>query len=305
MELAFESLALAGETRFNLNKGGHQCDKGLNDPVTVADLKIQVNWMKRLPELGISYPLIGEENFQTLCKFPELLEWALGYTGWGIDELRSVFRQEVVPNERHLQLDPIDGTRGYLNGGQYCLNFGVIEGLQVKLALVAVPHFAPCKGSILGPLVFVSDPSSGVLVYDSAQRIVQLPRVDKSALIFGDVTDQTVLAKLKRVADSCGLECGPPLYSAVKYCHVSKTGDVYVAFARRDGDTMKSWDHTPAGLVEAVGGRVTDVCGNPLDFSKPPILPGARGILAAPTPEMHQRVLNALREEFPYLHSAA
>ena len=71
--------------------------------------------------------------------------------------------------------------------------------------------------------------------------------------------------------------------------------DVYLRLPTRADYREKIWDHAAGALiVTEAGGRVTDVDGRPLDFTRGSSLLDNRGVLAT-NGLLHDRVLKAIR----------
>jgi 3'(2'), 5'-bisphosphate nucleotidase len=103
-------------------------------------------------------------------------------------------------------------------------------------------------------------------------------------------------ALLQAVIDRAGLGGGwVRLDSQVKYGAVaSGMAEVYLRPRSRPDYRDCIWDHAAgAAVVEAAGGRVTDLDGRPLDFSRGPRLEANRGVLAS-NGRVHDLILGAL-----------
>jgi 3'(2'), 5'-bisphosphate nucleotidase len=72
---------------------------------------------------------------------------------------------------------------------------------------------------------------------------------------------------------------------------------LYLRFPSAEAATYleKIWDHAAGAIiVEEAGGRVTDMQGRPLDFSRGPDMAGNQGIIAGNL-SIHEKVLEVLR----------
>jgi 3'(2'), 5'-bisphosphate nucleotidase len=101
----------------------------------------------------------------------------------------------------------------------------------------------------------------------------------------------------QRIALRLGVTA-PPLRadSQAKYGLVARgeTG-LYLRLPTKPGYQEKIWDHAAGSIVvEEAGGRVTDVDGQPLDFSRGRTLKNNRGVIAT-NGLVHARVLEATR----------
>jgi 3'-phosphoadenosine 5'-phosphosulfate (PAPS) 3'-phosphatase len=88
-----------------------------------------------------------------------------------------------------------------------------------------------------------------------------------------------------------------PVDSQEKYAMVaSGEADLYLRLPRNIGDQHYVWDHCAGtAIVQAAGGRVTDIDGSPLDFSHGRTLARNQGILVT-NGVIHDRILAAIAE---------
>ena len=92
-------------------------------------------------------------------------------------------------------------------------------------------------------------------------------------------------------ADPVGID------SQCKYAMVAQgDAELYLRIPRDDVYREKIWDHAAGAiLVEEAGGKVTDVFGKPLDFSRGRTLEQNRGVVASNGPN-HDAVIRALAQ---------
>ena len=83
--------------------------------------------------------------------------------------------------------------------------------------------------------------------------------------------------------------------SQVKYGVVASGGaEIYLRPLSRPDYRERIWDHAAGVIVtEEAGGRVTDITGKPLDFSRGKRLEDNRGVLAT-NGSLHDRVVESL-----------
>jgi adhesin HecA-like repeat protein len=90
----------------------------------------------------------------------------------------------------------------------------------------------------------------------------------------------------------------PPLRmdSQAKYGILARgEGTVYLRLPTKKSYVEKIWDHAAGAIiVEEAGGRVTDLYGKPLDFSRGRTLDNNQGIVAT-NGKLHQRMLQAVK----------
>ena len=221
---------------------------------------------------------------------------------------------------RFWALDPIDGTKGFLRGGQYAVCLALIEDGQVKVGVLACPNLPanhplePLSGEALA-----YDPDlawKGVLFSASIWEQTMSRPLDagelrvhrsigmrnpcfKNAYFVESVeaghsshSDQAAIADLLGITNpSCRMD------SQAKYGTIARgVATIYLRLPVSDTYEEKIWDHAAGDLiVQQAGGRVTDIEGKKLDFGQGRTLKNNKGVIAAPT-ESHPAVLTAVRE---------
>ena len=302
-------------------------------PVTVADYAAQAVVSELLARSlpGPRPPaLVAEEDADSLRNDPDLLVQVTGLVNEALAEApREVggggppLSEEGVlaavgagghpggSEGRVWVLDPIDGTRGFVAGRQYCVALALLDQGEAVLGVLGCPNlpaealrfpndasdggcvFAAVRGegAFTGPLF-----GAGTDALPSEAVRVRASREATEALFLESVESRhSDHAFSARVAEALGVG-SPPLRvdSQAKYGVLSR-GDasIYMRFPPADY-REKIWDHAAgAVVVEEAGGRVTDATGAPLDFSRGRWLDIDRGIVAAPA-ELHQGLLEAI-----------
>jgi len=203
---------------------------------------------------------------------------------------------------RYWTLDPIDGTKGFLRGGQYAIALALIEGGEVAAAALGCPAYE-VAGTAPGLLLLATRGGGTVeLALDPAAvpRPLSRARDHAAAIRFCESvesghSDQDQSA---RIAADLGITA-PPLRmdSQAKYAAVARgDADVYMRLPTRADYREKIWDHAAGMLVlQQAGGVVTDVDGKPLDFRHGRTLAMNRGVLASRGFD-HARLVAAVQE---------
>lgn len=293
-------------------------EKSDRSPVTIADLGSQALVCRDLVAAFPGDPIVGEED-ATWLRRPENAAHLAQVT----DRVRRLV-PDATPESvcdwidagngqvanRFWTLDPIDGTKGFLRDDQYAIALALIEDGEVKVAALGCPALpldledplsaagtlfvavrdegatmAPLgEGSFMSPFVpiRVAQPSDELRL-----RFVESVEADH-----GDAALQAAIARAAGISR-------PPLRldSQVKYGAVAR-GDaaLYLRLPspRHQDYREKIWDHAAGALiVEAAGGRVTDMHGRPLDFASDALLHGTRGIVVS-NGSLHDAVLAAI-----------
>lgn len=206
--------------------------------------------------------------------------------------------------KRFWTIDPIDGTKGYLRGGQYAICVALIVDQEVQLAFLVCPRLHTIL-SDSPAVLFVAIRSLGVLemslaegwdrrlgfgVQPSGQRQPVLAESYES-----NHTDHQFSETFSRALNLS--EETIRMDSQCKYGIVAR-GDaqIYLRRPTKPGYVERIWDHAPGVLiVEEAGGTVTDFEGKRIVFAPKAALSLAGGILATNLPTGHSTVLTVLQ----------
>lgn len=223
-------------------------------------------------------------------------------------------------------LDPIDGTKGFLRGGQYAVCLALLVNGRVELGVMGCPNLPvdasqpkPKDGEIrdssmegLG-VMFVTVRGQGAFAVPIADPSAELKPVhmrDLKGTFEGASFCESVeaghssLGTNARIAQILGMgDKHVRMDSQAKYASISRgDGDVYLRLPVGDGTYQeKIWDHAAGALlVEEAGGRVSDIAGRPLDFGRGRTLAANKGVIACQAglhPVLVKAVAQALEEE--------
>lgn len=292
---------------------GDVLEKNDRTPVTVADFGSQALICRALGEAFPDDPIVGEEDSSALRR-PENAK-LLEEVAVRVQAVQPGANEAAVcewidrgtaeaPSERFWTLDPIDGTKGFLRGDQYAIALALIVGGEVQVAMLACPNFAEVEGAARGERGLVLRAVRG-------QGTSNLPAFRENGRERVQVSDTRDPAKARfcesfvsahsshdaaaRVADHLGITKEPVrIDSQAKYALVARgDADIYLRLPR-EGYVERIWDHAAGMLaVEAAGGKVTDLDGKPLDFTRGRRLEANRGIVAT-NGHLHEKVLEAI-----------
>lgn len=195
-------------------------------------------------------------------------------------------------------LDPIDGTRGFIRQEPYAIALALVEEGEVVLGVLGCPRF-PLKQSLGGALfVAVRGQGTQMISYETGDAISL--RVQHSPQIIYCEPHSISLthshSQAFEIAKKLGAHPHPfRLDSQCKYAHVAM-GDaaVYLRIPTELAQAEKIWDHAAGAIVvEEAGGIVSDMRGNPLDFSQGTSLSKNHGIVAT-NGFIHEQVIKAI-----------
>ena len=225
---------------------------------------------------------------------------------------------------RFWTVDPIDGTKGFLRGGQYAVCLALVEDGVVRLGALGCPNLPVSDAAPLTADAGSGDddalfhPGRGVLF--SAVRgqgassrpldptvpaeakpihMRQLGNVSEAAMCesfeaaHSDHSQSSQIVKLLGItSESVRMD------SQAKYGSVARgSGEIVLRLPVGKRDYKECiWDFAAAqAIVEEAGGVMTDVTGKPLDFSKGRRLFDNTGVITAPK-AIHGKVLDAVKK---------
>lgn len=289
--------------------------KNDKSPVTVADFSVQAIVGLHLRGCGVQ-EMIGEEDASKLREDPTLRGEVLAATRRVFpdasedDVLESIDSgcHEGGPEGTFWTLDPIDGTKGFLRGGQFALALGLVSDGEVELGLLGLPHWGltsdPSGGSVQHP------GSVCIAVRGDGARGWGLDGSEPRALRVSDWSDDRPIRTCEsvesghtshdasaQITEAFSSHEAVRLDSQAKYAVVaSGAADAYLRLPTRPGYVERIWDHAAGALIATEAGAVvSDIHGNPLDFSRGRGLEGNKGVVCA-VPGAHQRIIDRIRE---------
>jgi len=202
--------------------------------------------------------------------------------------------------DRYWTLDPIDGTKGFLRGQQYAIALALIDHGKVVLGVLGCPNMATGDGDGIGCLFSAEDGTATVAPLDGGApapvAVSTVSTVGGATFCESVESGHSSHGDAERVAEMLGITSSPfRIDSQCKYAAVARgDADIYLRLPTRPGYREKIWDHA-AGLavVEAAGGKVSDIHGKPLDFSRGRTLDLNRGVIST-NGTFHDEVVRAV-----------
>ncbi len=289
-------------------------EKKDKSPVTVADFGAQAVVCKALLEAFPNDPVVGEEDAAEL-KTPEMAERLQQVTDY-VKQVEPAATPESVTKwidhgngavaERYWTLDPIDGTKGFLRKDQYAVALAMVAEGEVKVGVLACPALTLdlANGSTTG-ILFVAVRGEGATMQAIENGMPEPIKVTSSADTanfrfvesvesgHGDQSLQSAIAQAAGVTTKSIRMDSQAKYGAV----ASGNAVLYLRLPspKYPGYQEKIWDHAAGVIVvEEAGGRVTDMYGKALDFSKADRL-DTTGVVVS-NGEIHDKVLAALQQ---------
>lgn len=294
-----------------------QLEKNDKSPVTVADFAAQAVVVHVLQQRLGEIRMVGEENSAELrqSEHTNLCSAVLAavHHVWPEATKEEVLNAIDLGNhdasaEQFWTLDPVDGTKGFLRGGQFAISLALIENGKVKLGVLGCPNLSSefnqgFDQTDAEGLIYFAVEGEGTWVVSSSQPISHaiklkvgasdgLIRVCESVEAGHSKHDDTarIVAALGGAGESVRLD------SQCKYAVVARgQADAYLRLPTRADYVEKIWDHAAGMLIAQEAGMiVTDIFGKSLDFTQGAGLKNNRGVICA-NPRFHHQIIDAIK----------
>lgn len=223
--------------------------KGASSPVSEADIAVNDLLEARLRGATPGYGWLSEESADDATRLSRRLTWVV---------------------------DPIDGTRNYLNGhDEWCVSVALVEDASPVLAAV----YAPTTNEF-----FFAARGQGTILNGKPVRAT-----GGTALDFARVAGPKPL--IERLKPSLGdIKLHPRIGSlALRLCRVAH-GGLDAAFA---GGNSHDWDLAAADLiVQEADGKMSDLSGDPILYNRREV---THGVLVAAGRDRHASIVAHFR----------
>lgn len=216
-------------------------------------------------------------------------------------------------------IDPIDGTKGFLRGGQYAVCLGLMVDGDVKVGVLGLPNLPESDSEPLVEGIGADQTDAagkGVLISAVQNKGAESRPLGKGALTPAHIITMKPLLNVSEATFCESVEAGHSsqgdaasiarklgitkpsvrMDSQAKYGSIARgAGDLYLRLPVKKDYVEKIWDHAAGDLiVREAGGEVTDVEGKRLDFSQGRTLKANKGVIAAPK-SVHGEVIEAVK----------
>lgn len=290
-----------------------------HSPVTLADMSIQAVAGALLEQYLPGAVLVAEEDADYL-RTPEGaddLEKSTGYVHSFFPHAtpdkvcRWIEQGKGKPADSFWTLDPIDGTKGFLRGGQYATALAFIREGKVELAAIGCPELELQDHKALGKGVGIfAVRGEGCWGFsldnmeDNKQwvrlQVSQCQEIKKARMLDSFDPEHKDPEKSRRISKALGTSGDSIFMDSLAKHVVIASGGAEIFFRtlprKEPGHREKIWDVAAGALaIEEAGGRVTDLEGQELDFGAGLTLARNPGLVAT-NGLLHEAVLEALRE---------
>ena len=121
-------------------------EKEDRSPVTVADFAAQALVARNLQVAFPDAEMVGEEDAASLREDDTMRSRVTNFVATVLEDtdedqvLNWIDRGNADGHGTYWTLDPIDGTKGFLRGQQYCVALALIEDGQVQIGVLGCPN---------------------------------------------------------------------------------------------------------------------------------------------------------------------
>jgi len=285
-------------------------------PVTVADFAVQGLIACLLEKTFPTAALVAEEDSAQLRE-PEAestCRQVAAYVGrrlaYATPETVCAWidHGNAAPRGLFWTLDPIDGTKGFLRGGQYAVGMALVDEGEIVLGAMACPNLSDAhRPEPGGPGTLVIAARGQGAWWQPLEtggelfplRVYARDDMSQMRILRSFETGHTNVGRIERMAAAVGVTVEPVrMDSQAKYA-VLASGHAELLLrlltAKQPDYRERIWDQAAGALItEEAGGRITDLDGKRLDFSAGRMLVNNRGVCAS-NGRVHDEVLDTLR----------
>ena len=292
-------------------------EKNDHSPVTVADFAAQALVGQLLSQAFPQDAMIGEEDSSVLqtpekaATLERITAFVSRFTGQTTPAAvcNWIDRGSAQSARRYWTLDPIDGTKGFLRGDQYAVALALVVDGELQVGALGCPNlvdgYRPEIGGAGSLLAAARGQGSWVTPIESQTSFTQVQVSNQTdpvgaRLLRSFESGHTNVSQIDLFADAMGVEAEPVrMDSQAKYAVLAAgQGELYLRLlsASRPDYREKIWDQAAGAIViTEAGGKVTDLDGKPLDFTRGRTLAQNRGVCASNT-RLHSAALQALKQ---------
>ena len=292
-------------------------EKRDKSPVTIADFASQALICRQLLADFPDDPVIGEEgadelrdggNVEFLSRVVDAVE-DVGISATGKEVCDWIDRgglQEYRP--RFWTLDPIDGTKGFLRKQQYAISLALLIDGKIKLGVLGCPNLPTSSGDSTGVLAWAVDGEKAWMQdldrpndVPTQLQVTQTPETSAARFCESVESGHSAHGWSGQIATQLGITSEPyRIDSQCKYLAVARgDADIYLRLPTRKGYQEKIWDHAGGvKVVQEAGGQVTDIHGQPLEFTHGSTLAKNQGVVVT-NGRLHPSVIAAVGDNAP------
>lgn len=285
-------------------------EKSDQSPVTIADYGAQAILCRAISQAYPADAVIAEEaGAQFIELVPErdqrevvhILSDLLGERVQPGDVVRWLDHGRGIEAERTWVIDPIDGTKGFIALRNYVVAAGIMVGSKPIGGVIGAPGYPTedRQGALFyaqSGAAFRQPLAGGTVTRLKASTRVNAAEVRALESVEKSHANHERMARVREAAGLGGVAL-TRIDSMEKYARIAAgDAELYLRLPRiASSRPFMIWDHCAGtALVEAAGGRVSDVDGSALDFAQGLSLAN-RGIIVS-NGAIHEQVVKAVMQ---------
>ena len=289
--------------------------KADKSPVTIGDYAIQALIGAFLQKQFSKDILIGEERASSLREsshgallgdIRDSLKDFLGQVATDEQILSWVGEGGLPAGNRAWVLDPIDGTKGFIRGGQYAVSLALLENGVVTLGILGCPKLQDDQFPEPGILAWAVR-GQGAWHSDLSENAKKIPlkvsdcnSLGEARMVCSEDESHTDLPRILKVLEAAGNQKKPFEMSSLAKIVVLANGrtDFLLRLPSPKSPDYREWiwDQAAGSLIlEEAGGMITDMTGKALNFHKGLRLFDNIGIVAS-NKKVHTELLKLLKQ---------
>ncbi|MQY76353.1 MAG: 3'(2'),5'-bisphosphate nucleotidase [Spirochaeta sp.] len=307
---AIKASALCRDVQAGI-KAAERITKADSSPVTVADFGSQALINLEIKKAFPADQIMAEEDSSPLSSSARLKFEVVNRVRRIIKDISEdavlaaidLGKSKGCSVGRSWAVDPVDGTKGFLRGGQYAVAIALIEKGKVVVGVLGCPNLAldfrdesSERGSLL---IAVQNQGAYMRAYngriEKTIHVSQVKNPAKAGFTESYESEHSSHPRAARIAELLAVKKAPlRMDSQCKYALVAR-GEVafYLRLPVRADYQEKIWDHAAGSIiVQEAGGMITDINGRALDFSAARQLSENQGIIVT-NGSIHEAVLTA------------
>ncbi len=313
--LAFTKEAMALAKLIQSEVVSDSISKSDDSPVTIADFSIQALFGTRLAASFPGDDVFSEEDSAMLQNHPQISDKVLHFLHTQVPKakfsevLTWIDWGKTNPSpDSFWTLDPIDGTKGYLRGEQYCVALSFVSAGEVQFAVLGCPELnEKCLPENEGPgTLILAVKNQGCwsgrdlnIENFHPLKVSATSCLDQSLPMGSIEKSHSNGSRFDLLLERMQNKRTPLLMdSMAKYASLAAGhGDFFIYFPPKinPDHRMKIWDVAPGALVvEEAGGKITDIHGSRIDFTQGASVKNNPGIVVS-NGKIHDDLLNAIR----------
>jgi 3'(2'), 5'-bisphosphate nucleotidase len=200
-------------------------------------------------------------------------------------------------------IDPIDGTKGFINFRRYTIAVGYLDHGQPVAGIMGCPGYPHRDNMEMTGYIFYNETGQTYVkklrtAHSEATRVSANTLSDEIRILESYEREHVDHDLMGKVYEEAGIAHpaivgvdGQDKYGMLAF----GDGELYLRIPPKKGYRQKVWDHAAGvAVLQGAGGTVTDIDGSPLDFSLGRKLENNKMIVAT-NGIIHESILAALR----------